>query len=253
MKTKRASAPDTKSILDRMRRRYASRLSSGETVAVKSTAALFKGNDADPNKFTAIISNAALDRDMEVVLPEGGGFKDFDTSGAGFYNHDYDRPCFVPGPVKLVNGQLVGSGKFLDTPFAQDVRVFVEAMAEAGKSAGVSIGFVPLERRRPTSKDRERYGTEVENVITKWKLLEWSIAPVQANPEAFVTMVGKKIGETRAKRLGIIVAKAPAPKKKTPSLIVVAVGRAPRGGGRRAAIDKAVATEVARAKGLNTL
>lgn len=186
-------------------------------VGVKWCGAQIKADDErhDPYAFTARINVDTLDRDNEVVLPEGVDLREFDKSGAGFFNHDYSRvPVFVPGPVKMQGGALVGKGKFLKNELAEDVREFVHAMAAAGKSAGVSIGFMPTGSREPSKKDVERYGGNVSRVWTNWKLFEWSIAPVQSNPEAVVVEIGKAIKARVAKSLyGIEPLIAPAPKR----------------------------------------
>lgn len=171
---------------------------------------------ANPDAFTARINVDALDRDNEVVLPDGVDLREFDKSGAGFFNHDYSRgPIFVPGPVKMVNGTLVGKGTFLKNQLAQDVKEFVHAMAASGKSAGVSIGFMPTNNREPSKKDIERYGPAVTRVYTGWKLLEWSIAPVQSNPQAVVTEIGKGVKASVVKSLyGIEPMPEPVPARK---------------------------------------
>ena len=63
----------------------------------------------------------------------------------------------------------------------------------AGINPGVSIGFIPIESRNATKGDRAKYGDGVQTVHSKWKLLELSIAPVQANQEAVVVAVGKAL------------------------------------------------------------
>ena len=183
-------------VLAKMRARHPG-VKGIENAELGGTTALFdvgsKGlEEDDPYKFEARITTPALDRDDEVLLPEGASVKEFDKSGAGFFNHDYDKvPIFVPGKLSNVKGAIFGQGKFLSNQLAEDVREFVKAMADVGKSAGVSVGFIPTEARNPTKKDKERFGETVRRVYTSWKLLEWSIAPVQSNPEAFVTDIGK--------------------------------------------------------------
>jgi hypothetical protein len=45
--------------------------------------------------------------------------------------------------------------------------------------------------RRATDIDRKKYGDEVQTIFSRWKLLEVSLAPLQANPDALITAVKK--------------------------------------------------------------
>ncbi len=76
------------------------KIGDDKEVGLKWRTAEIKADGAsDPQAFTARISTAALDRDNEVLLPTGADLREFDKSGAGFFNHDYSRlPVFIPGP-----------------------------------------------------------------------------------------------------------------------------------------------------------
>ena len=204
MKTKLQQPPKSwanDGVLAEIRKRH--HLAVDAPVACKWIDAEFKAADeADKDVFEACINVGCIDRDNEVVLPDGVDLRDYDKSGAGFFNHFYDKvPIFVPGKVKMVGGKLISKAKWLTNELARDVREFVEAMAKAGKSAGVSIGFMPMDERKPSEKDVEKYGPGVQRVFTRWKLLEWSIAPVQSNPEAMVLEIGKSLRAGVAKTL----------------------------------------------------
>lgn len=167
-------------------------ISDAGSVGVKSMDATFKA-DGDGDRFTAIISNATMDTDREVLLPSGMISTRFEKSGPGYYMHDYSTPpIFVPtGKVGYDGGNLTSGARWLNSQLAKDVREFVEVMADEGKAAGVSIGAFYRETRKPTKKDKEMFGPDVVSVVSKWELLEWSIAPIQANPDAVVTRLGK--------------------------------------------------------------
>lgn len=179
----------------------------------------------DPHRFTAVITTDALDRQDEVVLPEGGQFGEFLNSGAIFWNHQYDNPVGFPDKSKRIirsEHSIEAGGIFMQRPaiwtgefFPDFVREFVTQGRAAGISPGVSIGFMPLESRRPSKADTQRYGDNVQLVHNRWKLLEFSIAPVQANQEAVVTAVGKGLIKREiAKAIGIKIPDAPpAPPK----------------------------------------
>lgn len=195
--------PGTSEWLERVRREIAAKFEEDPAALhIKSMTGRFKADgDADGasggppggDRFTAIISNAAMDGDHEVLLPSGMVAGRFEKSGPGFYMHDYYRPpIFVPtGRVQFDGKDLISSARWLSNELARDVREFVEVMAAEDKSAGVSVGAVYHETRKPTAKDRDMFGTGIEVVVSKWELLEWSIAPIQSNPEAMVSRIGK--------------------------------------------------------------
>lgn len=191
-----------------LRQRY--KLDDSVSVKWLPAAAEVKGSDPlDPLLFTARISSSAIDSDREVLLPKGMVTKRFDVSGAGFWNHDYSQPIFAPvGKLQRFDGHIEGKGRFFPRPddwqgpwMPDYARAFVSAMAKSGRKVGVSVGFVPIETRQPTKKDIESYGEDVRRVVSKWELLEWSIAPVQANADAYVTAVGKSLDRTAYKCL----------------------------------------------------
>lgn len=210
-------------IVAAMRKRHG--LKDDDALGVAVMPAEVSVDESDPLVFSARITKRVLDRDGEVVLPAGGIFTEFDASGAVFWNHDYDRPVASPvGGLAKSNDYIDAKARFMERPdgsqgefLPEYARSFVASQAKAGKAAGVSIGFIPLEQRKPTAKDKQEYGPEVRNVITKWKMLEWSIAPVQANQDAYVTAVGKSIGSQACKALFGVEVDAPDPEGDTPA------------------------------------
>ena len=158
-------------------------------------------DDSDPYKFTARITTDSLDRQDEVVIPQGGDLKEFIKSGIVAWNHIYTEPVGFPNktaPIIRSENAIEMGGVFMKRPadyqgeFKPDfARAFVTQAAAAGINVGVSIGFLPLESRKPTKADIAKWGEGLQVVHSKWKLLEFSIAPVQANQDAYVTAVGK--------------------------------------------------------------
>lgn len=207
MTTTTTPRPGTKAWHDRvltgLRAKY------GQDARLASISAKMDADAGDPFLFTARITKEVLDRDGEVLLPGGMDASEFDQSGAIFFNHDYSKPVAAPvGKLQKTANDIIGRGRFMkrvegdNGDFLPDyVRSFVTTMAREGRSAGVSIGFAPLESRAPTKKDREVYGGGITRVFTRWKLLEWSIAPVQANQDAYVTTMGKSLNPAACKSL----------------------------------------------------
>ena len=223
--------PGSKAWLDSVQARL--RAKYGDGAKLKTISAKLGTDTADPFLFTARITKAVLDRDGEVLLPGGMDASEFDASGAVFWNHDYNSPVAAPvGKMQKNADEIIAKARFMkrvegdNGAFLPDyARSFGTAMAEAGRSAGVSVGFVGIKDRNPTKKDREEFGEGVTRVFTQWKLLEWSIAPVQANQDAYVTALGKSIDPVCCKSLfgytPRIVEEEP---EKKPELVVSLTG-----------------------------
>lgn len=204
------------------------KLPENADVRLMASCVTIKAMDDDPYKFTARITTDSVDRQDEVVIPEGGNLTEFYNSGALFWNHQYDQPVGFPNKAKKAvrtENAIECGGVFMKRPpdfegefFPDFARAFITQAQAAGVAPGVSIGFIPLESRRPTKLDVQKYGDRVQVVHSKWKLLEFSIAPVQANQDAVVTVVGKQL-EAKAEPIKIV---APmTPKIITASLCVV--------------------------------
>ena len=76
---------------------------------------------------------------------------------------------------------------------------------------GKSIGFLPLEMREPDADESALY-PQVNRVITKSLLVEYSVVAVPSNPLALVEAINK--GLTDLDRMGIEVVGRVKPKAK---------------------------------------
>jgi hypothetical protein len=214
---------DTKDIINAIRQRH--KLDESKKVLVLSPKVALKAMPHNQHAFTARITTDSLDRQDEVVLPAGGNLNDFYASGCIAWNHDYDHPVGFPNRDKgltQTDNYIECGGTFMKRPddyqgefFPDFARAFVQQAVEAGINPGVSIGFMPIESRIPTKADKSRWGSGIQMVHSKWKLLEFSIAPVQANQDAVVTAIGKGlITKSVAKAVGYDVEKIPDPPER---------------------------------------
>ena len=182
-----------------LRKRY--RIGTSTPVLVRSSFATVAPTGTE---YAARISAATIDRDFEVLLPSGMVADAFNRSGMLFWNHDYNRPIGFPvrGALKAGAADIIDRFTFLKRPSGHVgtwhpdyVRAVVDQAHALGRSVGVSVGFIPLEGRHPTGKDLQRW-PGVQMVFTKWLLLEWSIAPVQSNQEAYTLPSGGRPAES---------------------------------------------------------
>lgn len=172
--------------------------------------------DLDSRSFEAVITSDALDRDGEVLLPEGMDATDFNKNPIVFWNHNYDKP--IGKAVKMVKDknswkavtQLAKRPEDHVGEWLPDVAL---ALIKQGVIKGVSVSFLPTDYRQPSKKDKSTFGEGVKRVFTKWKLLEYSVAPLQCNQDALVTAVGKGIVSAEmAKQFGYEAEAEPKPK-----------------------------------------
>lgn len=184
------------------------RTRGGATVKVKDSTLIA----APGGRFRARITTSQLDRDNEVLLPSGCDTTDFEKSGPICWNHDYNQIVGIPSKIIRTDSYIEAEGVFLKRPadwqgewFPDYVKALVEQSHAMGKGVGISVGFIATGSRFPTPNDKALYGPGVRNIIERWKLLEFSFAPIQSNPGA-MTLPGK--GKLSAARIQAIAAEA---------------------------------------------
>ena len=146
--------------------------------------------------FTATITTNTIDRDGEVLLPEGMIKADFEKSGTIFWNHDYNRPIGKSLSLAKSRDSWASTATFAsrpDThpPAAEWFPDTVHALMKQKVINCVSVGFNAVEVRNPSKKDIELFGSGVKRVFNRWELLEFSVAPLPSNPQALVSAVSK--------------------------------------------------------------
>ena len=149
-------------------------------------------------RIRAKLTTDSVDRDGEVLIPQGMNAKDYQQNPVLFYNHEYNNPVGKVTNIKRVENAVVGDLEFAKRPdeYKGDFfPEFVEVLVRQGIIKGVSVGFVPEENgaRAATKADRSKFGGRIKRVFNRWKLLEVSIAPLPANQDALIQAVGKGI------------------------------------------------------------
>ncbi len=144
----------------------------------------------------AKLTTDSVDRDGEVLIPQGMVSKDFEKNPVLFYNHEYDQPIGKVTNIKRTKDAVMGTLTFAQRPaeyVGEFFPSFIEALVRQGIVKGVSVGFVPEPSgaRSATKADKMRFGDRIKRVFNRWKLLEVSIAPLPANQDALVQAVDK--------------------------------------------------------------
>jgi hypothetical protein len=178
---------------------------STKTKAFSSDITVIEGERA----VSAVISTTAVDRDREVLIPQGCNAKDFEKNPVIFLNHNYadfwgsdstTEKLPIGKCVALKRGDDAISFKmvFAERPAnhpegAEWTPDTLLALYQQGVMSAFSVGFIPVEGRAATDKDVATFGADCRYVHSKWKLLEVSCVPLPANQEAVSLAVSKGI------------------------------------------------------------
>ena len=178
----------------------------GESVEGYGRLEVFSKQEPDVNDHDEIsmVTTSSRDGDGEVVVQDGIKWGTFKLNPVVGYAHDYrNLPVGRAMWWKRVrsgnpkrDGWLAAT-RYTSAPdghtnwFPDAVLHLIRELVLRGKS----IGFVPLEGRRPTEADvkRDPRMAEVRFVLSKIEVVEYSVVGVPANPHALVQTVGKSI------------------------------------------------------------
>lgn len=142
------------------------------------------------------VSSARLDRDNEVVDPEGCRLDDFRSNPVALWCHDQKELPVGRWADEGGNCSVVATadGVFGDIYFAKSnprgpilYGLYREKVMRA-----FSVGFVPVAGGYLSDQDAKMLGSRGRAYLHReWNLLEISCVPVGANPDALAKCVGK--------------------------------------------------------------
>ena len=138
---------------------------------------------SDSRTFTFVFSDETVDRYGDIILAHGWDLKNFNANPIALFCHDASSVDNIMGRAKNVRvegSRLVGDIEFAGADANPKAEV-VRRLVEGGFLKTVSVGFAPIEWAQ--AKDKSRPGG-VD--FTKSELLEISIVPIPANPNALV-------------------------------------------------------------------
>ena len=129
-----------------------------------------------------IITSKTVDRDSEVVMPDGGDFSNFKSNPVFVWVHDiYEKPPIgkvLVDTLKVIGDFLMADVEFdLEDPFAALIyHKYKKGFLNAG-----SLRFRAKEIGNPILPGQKGA------TIKKWEMIEFSAVPVPANPEALAS------------------------------------------------------------------
>lgn len=138
-----------------------------------------KEADAEAGRYSITITTPGVDRDFDRVLPGGADLSRYMANPVVMWAHDYSGWTASEGiPIgRTLSLDVSDAGINADFEFLPG-DPFVDRVRNAwdrGFLRTASIGFMPTEWEA-----NEQDGWD----FTGWELLEWSLVPIPANPEA---------------------------------------------------------------------
>lgn len=153
-----------------------------------------KGSDKEDDKSRILnftVSTGSVDRDKDVLDPNGFELDNFRKAPVVLFAHDNTRPPVARAVnIGVSQGKLKASAEFMDTDIdTSGFSDMIYRMLKGGFLQGTSVGFLPIEFEQETEDETRKGGLN----FSKQELLEFSIVPVPANPEALIEAKAKGI------------------------------------------------------------
>lgn len=155
----------------------------------------------DPGERTDIstITTDSVDRDGEVVIPDGGDWSQYNKIVA--FAHDYSQlPVGSNWWMKSKGNGIIAKTHYPNKPADWDGAPWLPSailhlmQQPVPTCTGKSIGFLPLHIRSATAQEKAVHPDWSDApVIDKWSGLEYSVVGIGSNPDALMEAVSKGI------------------------------------------------------------
>ena len=146
---------------------------------------------------TARISTISVDRDGDVMLPSGIDTREFEKNPVVLFGHDSNSiPIGKATSITKGSKDVVAQVAFAKRPEAHPAALewvpdTIHDLFKQKILNAFSVGFTIDDAREAGTKDVERFGEGVRRIISRWKLLEFSVVPIPANQDALALAVSK--------------------------------------------------------------
>ena len=143
------------------------------------------------------MSDDTIDRDNEVIVQEGWDFSGFVQNPVCMAFHDLQQWPLGKGiAVGVVDGSAYIDMEFDPADVDERAEVVFKKVLHGTIKAG-SVNFIPAEI---ANKGEQQYKAlfnkyaGARRIFLKQSLLEWTVCPIGANPNALAVAVGKRFG-----------------------------------------------------------
>ena len=163
--------------------------------------------DDDDRAVQARISVAVADRDGDVVMADGCDWSDYQKNPVVMLGHDYwslpvGKCAGLARDTEAITAKTVFASRPTDYPADKEwIPDTLLSLFKQRVLSAFSVGFMPMQMREATARDREAYGEQCRRIISKWKLLEYSVVPIPANQDAVALAVSKGLNRDFAQKV----------------------------------------------------
>jgi HK97 family phage prohead protease len=159
--------------------------------------------DNSERTMTFVASDESVDRYGDIIRASGWDLSNFKNNPVLLFGHDSSAvPIGKVPDIRVEGSRLIAGVKFRpegDSPAADDVY----SALQGGFLSAVSVGFLPTVKPNmiwaPDDPDHEKWPTGYEFVGQE--LLELSVVPVPANPQALALARSLHLSEATQRRL----------------------------------------------------
>lgn len=143
------------------------------------------------------ITTAKMDRQKEIVLPDQIDLTEYRDNPIVLFSHNQEKPIGKCMWIKPNENGLIAKTQYASRPKKYEGEFFPDfifSLIQQQILRGKSIGFLPLEIADPTD-EQLALNPDLERVITKSLLVEFSVVGVPSNPQALVEAVSKNFSK----------------------------------------------------------
>ena len=188
---------------DTVREQVAEHVGDADDVQVHRRIVADRSKTLDPGHREVLqyVSTRDIDREQELLLPEGAVLEEFRKAPQVLWGHNYAIPPIGSDRIIEADGYGIRAvTRYAETDLANDVWT----LRRDGHLNTSSVGFIPLEMVWPGADGwgetirglADKWGVEIDHfdkvqgIYTKWLLLEHSDVSVPANINALTVQVG---------------------------------------------------------------
>lgn len=158
----------------------------------------------------AWVTTDDIDREGEVVLPDGLDLTSYQTNPVVLWNHDGAAPIGKAQWIKRAGNGIKAKTVYAsrpDTHVGEWLPDTIFSLVQQGVLKGRSIGFLPLEMVSPSQEHIKANPTweKANAIITKSMLFEYSVVSIPCNGAALLEAVSKGMKTDTLRSLGLSV------------------------------------------------
>ncbi len=175
------------------RKAYKELFDNGESDGIALRKGFIPGEikAVEDNVLRFIISTGSLDRDHDTIEPTGWDLANYILNPVVLFGHNHREPSIGQSIKIFIEGANLISDALFVTDDIQEFGAMIYRLYLGGFMRATSVGFMPDERVWSDEQGGIRFITQ--------ELLEYSMVPVPANPEALIIARGQGIDITPLK------------------------------------------------------